>query len=582
MAGVGLFDMDPASPGYGERVPFSLEITRVEDPDGTGRHVGILFVGTMLREAGTYALVVTRRVHAAREPGRPFGPSLFFEQVAASGQPGESLELSRARLSLGPALDFLESVPEVPIPREDVALALRVSIRSRAFESADLVAVKEAALAAAPPTLEASLVAGMPMGGVAVLGNVELPFYLDPSDLTRLSRDPATGRPLPTGSEAVPFVLTLPPEAEAGPVPVVIYQHGSPGGPLEILEPQNLFLHGAGYAVVGIQDVRNRRFGSSSPAIAAALFTNLLVHRHLPLDLLQTYADLFGLLRAIEGQAARSLLPLGMPDDVPEVDSGRILFRGFSQGSSDALAVLPLAPEITAAVLLVGAGRSFEQTLHQVTTQDVLREVARLLPGARPVDVIVELAILQNDADRQDSIYMARHLYREPLPVAWSRREPPSLLFVEGIGDTFITSGSSRAAARDLGIPQVNALEASPLLEQVRAPLAGNLARGLTGGHFQYDPARTPSCIEASLLDGHFCPTLAPEAQRQTLHFFATALEGRAEIIDPLAPGSSPPRSPPTADGRSGTGPGAAPRRRTPATARARGCRSPPASRGSR
>ena len=75
------------------------------------------------------------------------------------------------------------------------------------------------------------------------------------------------------------------------------------------------------------------------------------------------------------------------------------------------------------------------------------------------------------------------------------------------------------------------------MLELVDAPLAGNIDSNTTGGHFQYDPAQTPSCFGD---EGHFCPQIALEAEAQTLRFFETALDGAGapEIIDPfeLAP----------------------------------------------
>ncbi len=87
------------------------------------------------------------------------------------------------------------------------------------------------------------------------------------------------------------------------------------------------------------------------------------------------------------------------------------------------------------------------------------------------------------------------------------------------------------------GIPQVRRVQrATPVLEQVDAPVAENIAPGVTGGHVQYDPLTTPSCRDVFFEpEGHFCPQRAFEAEDQTLHFFETALDlGGAEIIDPL------------------------------------------------
>ena len=75
----------------------------------------------------------------------------------------------------------------------------------------------------------------------------------------------------------------------------------------------------------------------------------------------------------------------------------------------------------------------------------------------------------------------------------------------------------------------------SPGLEQVPAPLAGNVSATRTAGHFQYEPAQTPSCVAVGLLEGHHCPQRATESRAQILEFFAGALAGGApQIVDPL------------------------------------------------
>ena len=74
----------------------------------------------------------------------------------------------------------------------------------------------------------------------------------------------------------------------------------------------------------------------------------------------------------------------------------------------------------------------------------------------------------------------------------------------------------------------------SPVLTEVDAPLSQNLPGGVTAGHFQYDPAQTPSCVDAGQTEGHFCAQIADEVNEQVLHFYSTALSGAAEIIDPF------------------------------------------------
>jgi hypothetical protein len=534
-APLALFDVDPASPDYGERIPFTARVRNDRRPDGDFDHTGILFPAVMLREGGRYALVATRRLFAQGQPGRPFAPSDFFARVAAPPVAGETPQVARARESIGPVLDFLEQVPAVPIPREDVALALRVSVRSERFDPSDLVAVKEAALAAPPPALDVDSVTSS-QGRAAILrGSVELPRYvIGSTGNTQVQRDPDTGAPVADGSDSVPFVLTLPPQAEAGPVPIVMYQHGSPGSPGEILS--NDFLNDAGYAMIGIQDVDNRTYGQSIDALTAGIFTVLTFYQRLPLNDFQTFADMYGLLRAIQGLGDRSWLPLGAPDAVPEVDTSRILYRGISQGSNYSLGFLPLAPEILAAAPVVGAGRVYQNIIHQVDTTGLIAGLQSLVPEATPGLIFFGLAVIQNDADRQDSHYLARNLYREPLAVAGQGdATPPSLLWIEGIGDTWVSNTGTRAASDEMGIPLVRTVkQATPILPQVDAPVSENIAPGITAGHYQYDPATTPSCLLFGESEGHYCPQIATEAEAQILHFYATALAGAAEIIDPL------------------------------------------------
>jgi hypothetical protein len=68
----------------------------------------------------------------------------------------------------------------------------------------------------------------------------------------------------------------------------------------------------------------------------------------------------------------------------------------------------------------------------------------------------------------------------------------------------------------------------------VDAPLAENIAPGITSGYFQYLPSVTPFCENGGEPEGHYCPQSGAEGKAQRLHFLLTALEGEAEIIDPF------------------------------------------------
>jgi dienelactone hydrolase len=357
-------------------------------------------------------------------------------------------------------------------------------------------------------------------------GTVALPLWITTPALTDVTRDGA-GAPASLATEDVPFVFRVPANA-ATPMPLVIYQHGSPGSPEEIATPNSDFLVAAGYAMLGIQDVTNRRFGQSTPSQTTQIVGRLAFGGALPLTEFQTDADMLALLRAIQG--------MGVPGNFPEIDPTRILFRGISFGSHHSLGFLPLAPEVTAAASHVGSGRLYQPNLHQLDYNALLGGILAALPGARPRDIVAGLAALQNEQDRDDPALLARYLYREPLSIGGlADTTPPSLLWIEGIGDSLVPNVATEATAVSLGIPTMRPVASpSPVLTEVDGPLQQNIAPGVTAAHFQYDPAQTPSCVAAGQTEGHFCAQIALELDQQVLHFYATALAGAAEIAEYL------------------------------------------------
>jgi dienelactone hydrolase len=377
--------------------------------------------------------------------------------------------------------------------------------------------VKELALAAPPPALEIDSETTAKGGDLVLRGTLELPFYLD-SSYTEVNRDPESGSPLARADASeterrVPFVLRIPAGAEP-PLPIVLYQHGAPGSPEEINSASEEFLIDAGYALIGIQDLPSRLFGGDRSAQSYEILVRLAFAHRMPRLHFQTEADLLGLLRAVQG--------MGRGEGLPEIDPSRIYFRGISFGAHHALGFLPFAPEVSAAVAVAGGGRYFENVIHQIDFLGTLAAFEGLIPEARPGALLAGFAALQSEADRDDPALLARHLYREPLAARGQRDVvPPSLLWIEGVGDRVVSNNATRAAAAELGIPRVRKAR-------------DNLAPGVTAGHFQYAPESTPSCVDSGQSEAHYCPQSALEAEAQILHFFAGAARGEPEILDPL------------------------------------------------
>lgn len=552
-AAVQILDVDPASPDFGARVPYKMVRRTDVAPDATPDHVALLFPAIDLREQGHYAVIVTRQAFAAGEPGRPFGPSPWFAQVLAAPSGGDAPETERARERVAPVLESAAALADVPIPAEDVALAVSLRIRTHPDVS-DLVSIKERALAGAPPELVLPsldnpcpnvnnfCIRTVGTRALEVRGRVRLPDYRDPQ-LLIFARDEITELPVQTRVNEVPFRMSLPLQALDGPVPIVMYQHGNPGSPNELLsDGGNGYHDDAGFAIAGIQDTLNREIGQNvATQVQVILFFSVQVGQ-LPDYWNQTGSDMIWFLRAIQGMGSLDLLrrdangnPAIGPDGIPEIDTSRILYHGISEGGNNAQRFLPFAPEILAATPTVGGARLAETMIHQ-SSDSILAQIGGFMPELRPVELWAGLSLFQLGFDPQDGHTYLRHLYREPLlPFAGSTDvTPPSTLWTEGVGDSLVPNNASRAGAHEIGIPQVGpAARVVPTLEQVPAPLAENLGPGLTSGYFQYDPATTPYCITTPQPEGHYCPQRAPEAQAQRLHFLESALEGAAEIVEP-------------------------------------------------
>ena len=243
------------------------------------------------------------------------------------------------------------------------------------------------------------------------------------------------------------------------------------------------------------------------------------------------------MLRALEGIAARDWLPNGAPDGVLELDTSKIVYRGVSFGAHHSLGFLPFAPEVTAAVEVVGGGRVFENTLHQLDFYDAAGAPGRLA-GAAATILLVGLAALQNDTDREDPIFLARHLYRDPLPISGQPiSSRPSLLWLEGIGDSIVSNNATRAAARRArASPRSSRVKGATsfLPLEVRAALRQRGA-GRDRGTLPVPPALHTELCRRVPARGALLPA-ASRARRpqQILHFFATAAAGAAEIVNPL------------------------------------------------
>jgi len=552
LATIGLFDLTPGSATHGQRVPFALEIHSDPSPRGGNANALLLFPSIPLTPRGRYGLVVTRRLLA--DATRPFEPSPFFRAAMEPPTDSEPIAVSLVRPMAAEVLDAVaQSVP--PILRDDVALALRFSIRSIEDIPLDLLAIKAQVLAAPPPAITISSVVpdGNGSSNVAAIvsGTWEDPDWRNGVNFARGD----DGRPVQQRTRPVPFTLALPKAALAGPVPVTMYQHGSPGSAeAEVPSQARRTLAGIGLAVIGFTDNLNREVsgGITDPTLAetaqvAEILLDVIANRKVPDYYAETNAEQLAFVRMIQSLGALDVLPIGAPDGVPDLDlTAPLTYVGISQGANHGPGLLPYAPEIRAAALVAGGSRLAETVIHQAAPFALQQLGPPLFPDVTPIDLWIALALFQGIADVQDAHNHARFIYRDPVMVAGTTQKA-SILLIEGLNDSLVPNNATNSLAWAMGpIPHLKPVQrVVPYLEMVDGPVLGNIDANTTAAFFQYVPVGvegidpTPGCAALPIAiggEGHYCAQRAAESLHQREVFFQTMLSnGVPTIINPFA-----------------------------------------------
>jgi pimeloyl-ACP methyl ester carboxylesterase len=541
-AAMRLFDVTPGSATLGQRIPFQLSpISRTLEGQEID-HSLVLYPSIPLTPQGRYATVITK--DARTQDARRFAPSSFMTGVLEPQQPGEAPEITHARdLLTDGVLDVLanDRVVSPPVHPSDVALVFRITVRSTDDIPLTPLSMKEQILSGLPPsyTIE-SISLGSGDVSAVVRGTWQAPNWRESEYF--ISRD-EDGNPKITGSLSVPFVLALPRAAESRPVPVVMFQHGSPGGAESVAWEARLTLAGAGFAVIGFTDTLNRELGQDLDYQNTVLFQTLVLERRFPDFAMQTYGDQMAFLRVIEQLGSLDRVPLPDGDGVPDLDlEAPLTYVGISMGSVHGSAFLTYAPEIKAAALVVGAQRQAEQYFNGGDFIDNFpAALSALLPNVTPTDFWVGLSIFQMIFDHQDAHQHAVFLYRNRLEVAGTTRKA-SVLFQEGVGDMLMPSNVTRSLAWTFGpIPHLEPVwDSTPILEPITGPVMGNIDPETTAAFHQFVAAGvsgippTPGCENEP--NGHFCAQDAPAALLQRVLFLRSAVEQAVPtIVDPLS-----------------------------------------------
>ncbi|MCP5058377.1 MAG: hypothetical protein GY937_16865 [bacterium] len=533
---VALLDLTPGSPSFGTRVPFQLIPRNDTLPGQPISHALVLSPGIALEPLGVYGLVVTDRVLDGA--GEPLGRSGFGTAVSGMFVPGEDPETTQARDLAEDVVSVAETLSPVPILRDDVVLAVRLTIRSTDQFIDDPLAMRQHVLAT-PPNVVITSVTADPNPDVAAIveGTFDSSLWLS---ALYLQHD-AQGALLTSGTKSVPFILSLPTSAAAGvPAPIIMYQHGNPGSAQGEVPSSGRRYGGDGFAVAGFTDAINRTLPDINFQ-QQVIFGNVIINGAAPDFYMTTYGEQMAFVSALKSMGSLDVLPVGAPDGMPDLDPTTLTYEGISYGSTHAGAFLAYEPDIAAAGMVVGAGRLAELLEYQdrslPTGGDPFLTVLLpgILTGVRAPDLWMTLHLFAVSYDEQDPHNHARFIYRQPVLVDGTTQKA-SILVVEGIEDSFTANNATRSMARQLGgIPQLlpNAVRVSDIPEQA-APLQANIDATTTSAMAQYVPdgaavPPSPGCI--GQFEGHFCGQSAPEAVEQRSNFYQSAQTG-IPIID--------------------------------------------------
>ena len=541
-ASLRLYDVAPSSTTFGERIPFELTPVSRALPGQAVNHALVLYPAVTLDQRGMYAVVLTKDARTLDQ--RPYQPSTFMEAALSAPVAGEATEVSRTRgLLLDDVIGVISNPSRVAdvVPFDSIALVARFSTRSTDDLPLTPLSMREQIHAMPPPTYQITSVSPGP-GDVATIvrGTFQAPNFLENQFF--IARD-AEGAPRMTGTVNVPFVFALPDAAASGPVPVVMFQHGSPGSSEQVWWEAQWTLAAEGFAVVGMTDTLNRVLGQNLDTQNRALFQGLLDNWRFPQLFMQTYAEQMSFVRLIEQLGNLDRVPYPSGDGTPDLDLGSPLtYVGLSMGSVLGSAFLAYAPEIKAAAIAVGGLRQGEAYFNRGDFIDLFPpDLAALLPNANPADFWVGLSILQMVFDHQDPHLHSAYIYRSPVVIDGSTQRA-SLLLQEGLRDPNQMT-LMRALAWTIGpLPHLAPVwEDSTILDSVTGPVTANIDPTTTAAFYQFVPAgvpnipHTPGCEFEP--NGHFCAQTADEARQQRALFLRSAIQDPVPtIVDPLVP----------------------------------------------
>jgi hypothetical protein len=525
-AAVFLVDVDPASPGHGDRVPLKVAFNA-----GANQFIGpnwlvlLPFPGFPLRGDTLYAAVVTTAVRDAN--GKPVAAAPALKDLLEGG--GDAA----ARAAMQPLLDWLAAGGGAPAATEVAGATV--------YRTQDPTALLPRFREIVHTTIDAPTAAGLTAIGTDT--NVEMfegtyqapnfqhgtAPYTQPSQGGGFALD-ASGNPTVDHVETMRFAVTVPKGTmPAGGWPIVLYSHGTGGDYKSFIYEDIGNILGdvtdgttaiSKMAVFGIDQVLH---GPRAPAgtnveLTFFNFQNIAAARD---NVRQGAVDNFQLLRLAGG------LQVTMSDgSTATFDGTKVAFMGHSQGGLTGPGFVATEPTLRAAVLSGAGANMMLSLLGKTEPVDIPALVAALLQES--IDEYHPfLNLVQAYLEPADPGNYARQFFREP-----AAGKPKSIFQSLGITDHYTPIPTIMALAVAMGVqPAGTQLETIVGMDLAgtatgTAPIVGNVADGAaTGVICEYQAAAGN--------DGHFVVFDVPEARAAYSRFLATAMRDGVATLMP-------------------------------------------------
>ena len=423
----------------GERVPHWAELDMsTDDPD---RRAFLIRPAVRLEDARRYIVAIRGVVDAQ---GAPLEPSEGFLALR------EELESTDEAINSRRALyqDIFTELEGTEVGREDLQLAWDFTTSSREDTTSFLIHMRDEALASVGPEGPAyTLTEVIPDWGPGiayhVVGEMEVPLYLDipgPGGVLTLGED---GLPEAEGTATYPFTVIIPSSAADEPAPLMQFGHGLFGDytgvdvTANIVASENLVSFGMSWIGMSSED--------PAELVVALGGGDLSAFRTLPDRLLQSHVNALLMMRMMTGDFKDD--PAIQIDGQSPINADERYYFGGSLGGIMGSVYMSITPDVQRGGLGV-PGQSFNLLLPRSVLFAPFFDVLAL-NYSDPLDISLFLAAAMLLWDRAEPTGFTPYLRGGELTGGFGHE----VLIQAAMGDHQVTNVGTHVMARTIGAP---------------------------------------------------------------------------------------------------------------------------------